>query len=220
VSEAHPHAGGAVAAAGPGPDEAAGALILFHGRGASAESILTLAPELGRDDLWLLAPQASGGSWWPQRFTAPFSANEPWLGSALARAEEVIGQVVAAGVPSERIALAGFSQGACLAAEAAARHGAPLGALVVLAGGLVGPPGTAFSYSGRLDGMPVVLSVGDRDHHIPVERAETTARTLAAMGAAVDFRVYEGLGHQVVPQQIDAARTALGRIPGRGEGNG
>jgi predicted esterase len=204
-----------VAAAGPELVEAAGALILFHGRGASAESILAFAPELGRYDLTILAPQAAGGSWWPQRFDAPFSANEPWLGSALARAEEVIAGVIEAGVAPERVALGGFSQGACLAAEAAARHGAPLGALVVLAGGLVGPPGTTFSYPGRLDGMPVVLTVGDRDHHIPVERAEETARTLAGMGGDVDFRVYEGLGHQVVPQQIEIARAALARIPTR-----
>lgn len=204
-----PHGGAAILAGGPPLEEASGALVLLHGRGDSAEGIMQLAPALGREDLALLAPRASGSSWWPERFIAPLEANEPWLSSALRLVELIVDRLLRQGVSEDRIALGGFSQGACLAVEAAARRGSPLGGVIALGGGLVGPPGTDFSYPGTLEGTRILIGVGDRDHHIPLERARESASALEALGAEVDLRVYEGLGHQVSQDEIDAARAVL-----------
>ena len=114
----------------------------------------------------------------------------------------------------ERVALGGFSQGACLASEYAARNARRYGALVLLSGGLIGPPGTPRDYSGSLAGTPVLLGCSDVDPHIPVERVHETARVLRSMGAEVDERIYPGLGHTVVDDELEAARAILeGLVP-------
>lgn len=204
-----PHRSAPVRALGPSLADASGALVLLHGRGDTAEGILGLGQALGRPDISMLAPQAAGSSWWPERFVAPFAANEPWLSSSLALVHRILGELLEAGVSERRIALAGFSQGACLAVEAAARRGGPLGGVIALAGGLVGPPGTEFSYEGDLAGTPVLIGVGDRDHHIPVSRSEESAVALSALGAEVDLRVYDGMGHQVNEHELEGARNLL-----------
>jgi phospholipase/carboxylesterase len=208
-ASSNPHGSATVLAAGPSPDDASGVLVLLHGRGDSAEGILGLAQALGRPDIALLAPRAARSSWWPERFIAPFAVNEPWLSSAVALVHRILGELLEAGVSERRIALAGFSQGACLAAEAAARRGGPLGGVIALAGGLVGPAGTEFTYEGDLDGTPVLIGVGDRDHHIPVSRAEESAAALSALGGVVDLRTYEGMGHQVNEDELEGARSLL-----------
>ena len=204
-----PHAGQVVRGAGPKVDEAAGVIVMIHGRGASAQSILGLYPELGIAELAAVAPQAAGQTWYPQSFLAPMEANQPYLDSALRRIEAIVGDVMAGGVPSERIALLGFSQGACLATEFVARHPRRYGAVLGLTGGLIGPAGTPRAYAGSLAGVPVFLGSGDPDPHVPFERVLETEAVLARMGAAVEVRRYPGKPHTVNDDELEACRALL-----------
>lgn len=204
-----PHAGGALLAAGRPLAEASGALILIHGRGATAESILDLADYLPHPGLAYLAPQAADLTWYPLSFLAPMERNEPYLSSALARVGEVVAGVEAAGIPPMRIFLGGFSQGACLASEYAARNARRYGGLLIFSGGLIGPEGTAREYGGSLDGTPVFLGCSDVDPHIPLARVRETAAVLEKLGGRVDSRIYPRMGHTINQDEIDAGAALL-----------
>ncbi|HSS76870.1 MAG TPA: dienelactone hydrolase family protein [Thermoanaerobaculia bacterium] len=206
---AGPHQGQALAWAGRPVAEAAAATVMVHGRGATAESILTLADELGRDDFAYVAPQAAGYSWYPYSFMAPMPQNEPGLSSGLARIGEVVAMLEAKGVPAERIVVLGFSQGACLSLEFAARNARRYGAIVGLSGGLIGPPGTPRDYPGSLAGTPIFLGCSDRDPHIPRERVDETAAVLTRMGAEVTERIYPAMGHTVNEDEMSFVRQLL-----------
>ena len=209
-----PHRGQPVATAGLPLAQAAGVLLLVHGRGATARSILTLADPL-HDPQWAyLAPQAAGGTWYPQGFLAPLEDNEPWLSSALARLRRVLDQVAAAGPGLDRTVILGFSQGACLALETAARNPARYGAVVGLTGGLIGPPGRPLGLAGDLAGTPVLLAAGDPDPHVPWWRVEETAAAFAALGAEVDLRRYPGLPHTVNEEELALTRELMRRAVG------
>lgn len=204
-----PHQGLPLAAAGKPLAEARGAVILIHGRGASAESILELAAYLPQPDLAWLAPQAADSTWYPYSFLAPLEKNEPYLSSALARVTEVVALAEAAGLPPERIFLGGFSQGACLASEFVARNARRHGGLIAFSGGLIGPDGTPRDYAGSLSGMPVFIGCSDVDPHIPVGRVHETAAVLARLGATVDSRIYPRMGHTINQDEMDAAAALL-----------
>ena len=204
-----PHQGLPLAAAGKPLAEARGAVILIHGRGASAESILELAAYLPQPDLAWLAPQAADSTWYPYSFLAPLEKNEPYLSSALARVAEVVALAEAAGLPPERIFLGGFSQGACLASEFVARNARRYGGLIAFSGGLIGPDGTPRDYAGSLSGMPVFIGCSDVDPHIPVGRGRETAAVLARLGATVDSRIYPRMGHTINQDEMDAAAALL-----------
>lgn len=212
ASSLGPHQGQPVRAVGASLSEARAVVIMAHGRGASADNILGLAGELGRADVAYLAPQAAGGTWYPQSFLAPIAANEPGLSSGLAAIEQVHQQAVAAGIPAERQLLLGFSQGACLTLEYAARHPRCYGGVVGFTGGLIGPPGTDRAYDGSLAGTPVFLGSADPDPHVPWERVEETATVLESMGASVDKRRFPGMGHTINREELDAARALLDGI--------
>ena len=212
-----PHAGQPVLVAGAPVGEVAAAVILVHGRGAGAENMLALAEALERPGLAYLAPQASGAAgyaWYPQSFMAPIAANEPGLSSGLAVLGGLVERLQAAGIPPERTALLGFSQGACLALEYAARHARRYGAVIGLSGGLIGPSGTPRDYPGSLAGTPVFLGCSDRDPHIPKPRVDETAEVLAALGGQVTKRIYPHMAHTVNADEIDFARRMLGEIAG------
>lgn len=205
----NPHAGVTWLTAGPPPRAARRTLLCLHGRGASAADILRLAAELRLDDVACLAPQAAGRTWYPYTFLAPLEQNEPWLGSALGVVSSVLDRLAAEGVTPDRVALMGFSQGACLSLEYVARHARRYAAVIGLSGGLIGPPGTPRQYAGSLDGTPVFIGCSDVDAHIPLERVQETADVLHHMGAAVDERIYPGMGHTVNRDEIDAVRAIL-----------
>jgi predicted esterase len=207
-----------VLTAGRDLDDAGAAAIVIHGRGGSAEGMLELARAIGVGEMAWLAPQAEGGAWYPHSFMAAIESNEPWLSASLAVVDRLLAECGAAGLPPERVALVGFSQGACLSAEYAARNARRYGALVLLSGGLIGPPGTPREYPGSLSGTPALLGCSDVDPHIPVERVRETSRVLSAMGAEVDERIYPGLAHTVVDDEILAARRILERIPAEAPG--
>jgi len=206
-----PHQGTAMHVAGPPLAEARGALILLHGRGATAESILELSVFLTQPGLAYLAPQAANYTWYPYSFLSPLAQNEPFLSSALARVGEVVAHVEGQGLAPERILLGGFSQGACLASEFVARAGRRFGGLVAFSGGLIGPEGTPRDYRAALGGMPVFLGCSDVDPHIPLARVEETAEVLGRLGAQVDKRIYPRLGHTINQDEIDAAAALITR---------
>ncbi len=204
-----PHADQPILTSGPAPEAAAAALVLLHGRGATAESILTLHRALAIDGLAAVAPQAAGHTWYPQSFLAPIEANQPHLDSALRRVGSLVGDLIARGVPSERIAILGFSQGACLATEFVARHPRRYGAVMGLTGGLIGPPGTPRDYDGSLAGTPVFLGSSDPDPHVPFARVRETEAVLAGLAATVELRRYPGMPHTINEDQIQACRALL-----------
>jgi phospholipase/carboxylesterase len=193
-----PHHGQPVLVDGPAPGQGDGVLIMLHGRGASAESLLELARLVATPTTTLLLPQAAGHAWYPNRFMAPIESNEPWLSSALEAVGDLVDRVtVGAGLAASRLVLGGFSQGACLALEFAVRQPAAYGGVAALSGGLIGPAGTVWSSPGRLDGVPVFLGCSDVDDHIPVERVHESTAVLKELGANVLEAIYPGMGHTV-----------------------
>jgi predicted esterase len=201
-----PHAQETVRAAGPAPEGAAATLILIHGRSASAESILSLYEAMNLPAVAALAPEAHGHTWYPQSFLAPLEANQPYLDSALAKLDGVVNDLLSRGIPSERIALLGFSQGACLTTEYVARRPRRYGAVMGLTGGLIGPPGTARDYTGALAGTPVFLGTSDPDPHVPFERVRETEAVLTRMGAKVELRRYAGMPHTINEEELGVCR--------------
>src|ERR671913_1010762 len=181
---AHPHGGQRVLMGGAPLEAAAGALIAIHGRGAGAEDIIALAKEVAPSNITILAPQAAGNTWYPYRFLEPTERNEPYLSSALRIIADLIAQLGEQGIPPERVALLGFSQGACLALEAAARNPRRYAGVIGFSGGLIGPPGTSFDFAGSLESTPVFIGSSDVDPHIPKERVEESAVALDRLGAA------------------------------------
>ena len=188
------------------------ALVMLHGRGSSATSILSLADQLGLDAaVAIAAPQAAGNTWYPLSFLAPFEQNEPHLSSALATVAALVAEIRAQGVPPERIGFVGFSQGACLALEFAVRHAQRFAGVAGLSGGLIGPPGTEWHYPGHFAYTPIFLGISDVDAHVPLERVEQSAAVFRSMQAAVDVRVYPGMGHTINEDELIAVRRLFAR---------
>ena len=197
-----PHLGQPVRAAGAPLVDAGVAIVMAHGRGATAGSILTLAPALAAPGVAFLAPQAAGGTWYPNSFMAPIELNEPGITSGMHSIERLLEQVGAAGIPLDRTLLLGFSQGACLTIEFAARHARRYGGVACLSGGLIGPVGTPRDYAGSLAGTPVFLGCGDVDPHVPAARVRESAEVLRRLGGDVTMRLYPGMGHLVNDDEI------------------
>ena len=186
------------------------AMVLLHGRGGSAEDILELGSALHLPNVAYLAPQAAGHTWYPLSFLAPRNANEPYLSSALVKIESVVHNLEQSGFGRERIVVAGFSQGACLATEFVASHPARYGGLIAFTGGLIGPPGSLQSSPpGELNGTPALLCSGDPDPHVPWARVEESAAILSDMGAAVTTKRYPGRPHTVTQEELELARNLL-----------
>jgi phospholipase/carboxylesterase len=204
-----PHRDQPVLTLGAGLSQATAAVILLHGRGASAEDILGLATEMYDERFAYLAPQAAGNAWYPYSFMAPIEKNEPWLSSALAKVATIVQQAVAAGLSRDRIFVCGFSQGACLSSEFVARNPARYGGLIAFTGGLIGPPDADLHHEGNLGEMPALFSSGDPDPHVPWSRVLESAEQFTAMGAAVKTQRYPGRPHTVLPQEINSARELI-----------
>lgn len=220
-----PHGQGRVLSAGAPLSRARVAMIMLHGRGGSPEDMASLADHLALPDIAIRAPEAAGNSWWPDSFLAPLARNGPALSSALDLVGRISDQLKKEGFGPDRTVVLGFSQGACLALEYAARAGTPFACVAGLSGGLVGTadgdggPEPAlynqidkkFDYSGRLDGTPVLLGCHERDPHIPVARVRTTEKVFRHLGAEVTTQIFPGAGHGVVQDEISALRTILNK---------
>jgi phospholipase/carboxylesterase len=205
MSVAH---GQRVVEAGDEPRVARAAMVLLHGRGATAEDIMTIASEVQHPGWTYLAPQAAGNAWYPNPFTAPLESNEPYLGAALDMVSRVVERVEKT-VPAQRIILLGFSQGACLALEWAARNARRYGAVVGLSGGLIGPDGTPRDYPGGFDHTPVFLGCSDIDPYIPMPRVVEAGEVFKGLGADVAVRFYPGMGHMVGVEELATIRDLM-----------
>jgi len=186
-------------------------MILVHGRGATAEDIMTITPEVQQPGWAYLAPQAAGNAWYPNPFTAPIESNEPYLSAALDMLKRLLERVVAT-VPTERVVLLGFSQGACLTMEFAVRNARRYGGVVGLSGGLIGPDGTPRDYPGSFEGTPAFLGCSDVDPHIRKDRVEEAAEVLKRLGAEVTMRLYPGMGHTISEDEIEKVRELVAAI--------
>jgi phospholipase/carboxylesterase len=212
-----PHAGLAPVLDGEALSTARLAMILVHGRGGTAEGMVPVARAARATDAVLIAPRAKGNSWYPYRFLAPQEENQPWLDSALASLDSAVQMAAAAGIPAARTILVGFSQGACLSLEYLARAAqqgrAPVAGVVAMAGALIGDPTLARTADPALGtalaGTTVVLACGDADPHIPEELVRSSAEFFAALGAQTDLRIYPGVGHDIVGDQIAALRALV-----------
>lgn len=204
-----PHANNTVLRAGPALVAARLVAILLHGRGAGAEDILELSREFSPTDVAYLAPQASEQTWYPYSFLAPIEQNEPGISSAFRVITGLLQELQQQNVPSDRVVLMGFSQGACLALEFAVRHPRRYAAVVALSGGLIGPPSTPRNYSGSFDGTPAFVGCSDVDAHIPLDRVHESSAVFRRMGATVDERIYPRMGHTVNRDELDAVDALL-----------
>jgi len=207
-----PHRNTPVIRAGSDLARAGAAVVMLHGRGGSAQDILSLANDMYDERIAYLAPQAADNTWYPYSFLAPIQQNEPWLSSAIAKVGSVVQSCLSAGVPHDKVAVCGFSQGACLATEFVARHPARYGALIAFTGGLIGPPGSDLHHAGSLDGMPALFSSGDPDPHVPWSRVEESARELKRMGAEIQLLRHPGRPHTIMNSELDAARSLIFRL--------
>jgi len=211
-SKKGPHQGQPVLAAGEPLDRARAVMVMVHGRGATAQDILTVADELAQPGFAYLAPQAGGNTWYPNSFLAPIPSNEPGLSSGLAAITDVLTQVSKAGILPERTMLLGFSQGACLTLEFVARHAQRYGGVAGLSGGLIGPDGTPRDYVGTLAGTPILLGCSDVDPHVPKGRVEHTAEVLRRLGGDVTMRLYPNMGHAINQDEMDFVRGMMKRL--------
>ncbi len=209
-----PHLGQPVLVAGAPAGEAKAAILAVHGRGARAEDILSLTDQLSLASFAFYAPQAADQTWYPNRFSAPLASNEPWLSSALALLARTLDQIAGAGIPPERTLLLGFSQGACLALEFAARHARRYGGLVGLSGALIGPEDAPRAYAGSLAGTPVFLGCSDVDPHVPKERVPQAGEVLRGLGGEVTVRLYPGMGHTANQDEIEFVQGMARKLTG------
>lgn len=184
-------------------------LIMIHGRGARAEDILTLADYLNVKNFTLLAPQATGNTWYPYSFLAPPHNNEPWLSSALSVLAEIVDDVMEAGVERRNIYFAGFSQGACLTLEYVTRNAERYGGVVAFTGGLIGDKIYEQNYSGDFESTPVFIGSADPDPHIPVQRVHDSVAVLKKMNASVVEKIIPGMGHTVDDEEIQLANKTV-----------
>ena len=198
-----------VAASGVPLARAKAAVVMLHGRGASAESMLSLVDLLAQGEIAYLAPQAPGATWYPYSFLEPIARNEPALSQALATVDGVLAHLSGHGLAPDRVVLLGFSQGGCLALEYTARHARRYGGVVGLSAGLIGPPGTPRNYAGTLAGTPVFIGCSDVDFHIPLARVHESTEVLRRLGGDVTERIYPGLGHTINDDEIAHVRRIL-----------
>ncbi len=189
--------------------EARGVVIAVHGRGAGPANILDLVPALEQPGLSWAAPAAQGGTWYPKSFMAPVEQNEPGITSGIAVIHHLIDEARSAGIAEERIAVLGFSQGACLACTSVQRRPGTYGCVLVFSGGLIGPPGTAWTTRGHFGGTPIFFGCSDVDAHVPEPRVRESAAVFTRMGAAVTTRIYSGMGHLVNEDEIQFGRKLL-----------
>lgn len=213
-----PHAQAQVLHYGAPLETATAVVVLIHGRGATAQSILQLAPDLveGLDiaqNVAFLAPQASGNTWYPHRFIAPIEVNEPWLSSALGLIDQVIDAVARAGLEPKAVMVAGFSQGACLSLEYAARGSRPIGAVAGFSGALIGPPEGPHQPMVDVHNLPVFIGSGTVDDHVSPDLVRESSRRFEEAGARVDVRIYEGMTHTINDDEIAAVREMITLLP-------
>lgn len=188
---------------------AAKAMIMVHGRGANARGILDVANYLQVADFALLAPQALQNTWYPNSFMAPAPSNQPGLSSALEVLQEILTDILAAGISKENIYFLGFSQGACLTAEFLARNADHYGGAFIYSGGVIGREIDRSNYQGDFKGMPILIGCSDVDPHIPLHRVQETTGIFTKMGAEVTERIYPDGPHSILEDELELTNRIL-----------
>lgn len=195
--------------AGKKISDAKKALVMLHGRGASAGDIMTLGNYLNvKDHAWFV-PQATNHTWYPYSFLAPSQQNEPWLSSAIALLNEIVTDIQQSGIATEQIYFVGFSQGACLTLEYVTRHARRWGGVAAFTGGLIGDKINPSIYHGDFMQTPVFIGSSDPDPHVPVDRVLDSATLLRSMHASVTEKIYPNMGHTVAMEEIEAANKLI-----------
>jgi phospholipase/carboxylesterase len=184
-------------------------LIFLHGRGGNAEEMFSLSSALDIKEFTLLAPQATNNTWYPYSFLAPPKQNEPWLSSALNLLKELVDDLIAKGIPTERIYFLGFSQGACLTLEFVTRNANKYGGVVAFTGGLIGDKIYHENYKGDFQNTSIFIGTSNPDPHVPVERVYATTNILKSMNADVTEKVYSNMGHTINQDEIDHANKLV-----------
>lgn len=207
-----PHQKSKIHEHGPSLSRAKAAMIMIHGRGATAKGMFSLAEEFAQPDFHYIAPQAQNHTWYPYSFLEPPERNQPGLSSGLQLIYDLLNSIRQIGIPKEKVILLGFSQGACLATEFAARHPQKLGGVVVLSGGLIGPTISMENYSGEMDQTPVFIGCSDNDPHVPPERLEETSAVFEKLHADVNKKIYKGMGHTINEDEIKEIRIMMANI--------
>lgn len=178
-------------------------LLMLHGRGATAEDIISVSYELNLQNTHIVAPQATNSTWYPNSFLSPVQQNEPWLSSALQLLKNLLDEIVAAGFKSRQVYILGFSQGACLALEFAARNAQPFGGVIAFTGGLIGDVLKKENYSGNFEKAKIFIGTSDIDPHVPLARSEESKTILGNLGADVTLKVYPSMAHTIIEDEID-----------------
>jgi len=208
----HIHTKQPVLAVGKSLDQARAAVVMLHGRGSNARDMLRLVQDIEHPDCAFVAPQAAGYSWYPHRFIEPIARNEPHLSSALRIINEQVERLVESGIPVSRIIIMGFSQGACLALEFAARQAMRFGGIAGLSGGLIGQTLDFSRYAPTYQGLPVFLGCSDVDDHIPKARVEESSKVFSERGAQVTTRIYPRMGHTINEDEIVFVRAMISAV--------
>lgn len=185
------------------------AIIMIHGRGGSAEDILSMSSYLHVDNFALLAPQAENNTWYPYSFMAPIKDNESWLSSAIDLIDHTVELALTSGILPEDIYFFGFSQGACLTLEYLAQNAKRYGGAVAIIGGVIGAEINRDNYTGNFMQTPIFIGTSDPDFHVPLERVKDTVKILEQMGANVKLNVYQNFGHSINREEIDTANEFI-----------
>ena len=207
-----PHQNQEPAEHGASLSHAQAAMVMVHGRGATAQSMFPLAEEFAQPDFHYRAPQAHNHTWYPYSFLASKEKNQPGISSGIQVLHDVLKDITAAGIPGEKIILLGFSQGACLATEFAARHPQKLGGVVGFSGGLIGPDIDESNYTGSMEQTPVFLGCSDVDPHIPKERVDETENVFTKLNADVNKQIYKGMAHTINEDEIKTVREIMANV--------
>ncbi|QEM11497.1 alpha/beta hydrolase [Mucilaginibacter rubeus] len=198
-----------VVSAGVPAEQADKAIIMLHGRGASANSIISLKDHLELDGYAIFAPQANEHSWYPYSFMAPVQNNQPALDSALEVIGELVEDIKQKGIAQENIYFLGFSQGACLTLEYITRNAGSYGGAIAFTGGLIGEQLVKENYKGDFNNTPILVTTGDPDPHVPVSRVNDSVEILKTLNADVTLKIYKGRQHTISHEELVLANEIL-----------
>jgi len=196
-----------IVTAGVPVGQAKGALIMIHGRGASAQSMIPLSSYLDLKDVAIFAPQATQHSWYPTSFIAPVDENQPALDSALEVISELVKDIVTAGIPEDKIYFLGFSQGACLTLEYVTRNAMKYAGIIAFTGGLIGKELALENYKGDFRQTTVLITTSDPDHHVPLKRVKESAAVMENMNARMHVVAYPQKQHTITNEEIELANN-------------
>ncbi len=191
-------------------------VIWLHGLGADGSDFVPIVPELDLPDdaaIRFVFPHApvqpvtiNGGmkmrAWFDILNLGSLDLqDEPGIQVSAQRVRDLIAQQNAAGIPSNRIVLAGFSQGGAIVLHAATRHDESLAGILALSTFLPVHTKLATEKGEANQAIPILMCHGSFDPVLPMQLGAWSRDVLQAEGYAVDWREYP-MQHQVCPQEI------------------